>query len=629
MARQNFEIVIKAFDKTAKGLGSATRGIKAVAGAALNLKTALIGTAGIAGMGLLIKSSLNATDSLGKTARKIGVTTEALAKMRYAASLTGVQTATMDMALQRFTRRAAEAAKGTGEAKNALLELGVDAQKIIQMPLEEQMIELARGFETVGTDADKVRLAMKLFDSEGVALVNTLGVGADALIAMAKEADELGLALSGTAVKGVEDANDAFTKLGSLFKGVRDQTVSALAPALESLATFLTTKFQTAVKQSGGTVEQFATNMAIKILQAVEVVVTAVAKMANTIGRFFFEMEQKVNQFKADRAVSEVKRLQGELQTLQQVQPTLEQGFGLSFLESVKLFGMNVGKDLDSVNAAISERSSLIEENLFNIFHSGDGETPQWQDIIGIESFNEVMAQMYETLNQAPDVGQNFGDNFIGPLQENLATMSTAIQQQSLMAINGVMAQSQAMLGNLLSVTEKGSKAHKALFLISKGVAVAQAIIGAQIAGVNTLVAYTNLAAVTPPPANIGVLATGQSMAAAVTAMGYVNAAVIGATALKSYDGGGFTGRGARAGGVDGKGGFNAILHPNESIIDHTKGGAGGVVVNQTINVTTGVQQTVRAEIANLMPEIAESAQNAVLGAVVQGGGFADTLRRG
>lgn len=40
---------------------------------------------------------------------------------------------------------------------------------------------------------------------------------------------------------------------------------------------------------------------------------------------------------------------------------------------------------------------------------------------------------------------------------------------------------------------------------------------------------------------------------------------------LLSFDGGGHTGTGSRTGGVDGKGGFPAILHPNETVIDHTK----------------------------------------------------------
>ncbi len=38
----------------------------------------------------------------------------------------------------------------------------------------------------------------------------------------------------------------------------------------------------------------------------------------------------------------------------------------------------------------------------------------------------------------------------------------------------------------------------------------------------------------------------------------------------QNYEGGGYTGNGSRSGGVDGKGGFPAILHPFETVIDHT-----------------------------------------------------------
>ena len=56
-------------------------------------------------------------------------------------------------------------------------------------------------------------------------------------------------------------------------------------------------------------------------------------------------------------------------------------------------------------------------------------------------------------------------------------------------------------------------------------------------------------------------------------------------TAADSMEGGGFTGMGVRAGGIDGRGGFPAILHPNETVIDHTKGQAvGGATVNFNIN---------------------------------------------
>ena len=55
-------------------------------------------------------------------------------------------------------------------------------------------------------------------------------------------------------------------------------------------------------------------------------------------------------------------------------------------------------------------------------------------------------------------------------------------------------------------------------------------------------------------------------------------------SSLFNGDGGGYTGMGARAGGIDGKGGFPAILHPNETVIDHTKGQGMGTTVNFNIS---------------------------------------------
>lgn len=50
--------------------------------------------------------------------------------------------------------------------------------------------------------------------------------------------------------------------------------------------------------------------------------------------------------------------------------------------------------------------------------------------------------------------------------------------------------------------------------------------------------------------------------------------------------------------------------------------GGGGTTVVQNINISTGVSQTVRAEIAQLMPQIASSAKAAVLDAKQRGGTF-------
>lgn len=60
---------------------------------------------------------------------------------------------------------------------------------------------------------------------------------------------------------------------------------------------------------------------------------------------------------------------------------------------------------------------------------------------------------------------------------------------------------------------------------------------------------------------------------------------------------------------------------------NNAMGGGNGVTVVQNINVSTGVQQTVRAEIMTLMPQIANAAKSAVADAKLRGGSYAAALR--
>ena len=61
-------------------------------------------------------------------------------------------------------------------------------------------------------------------------------------------------------------------------------------------------------------------------------------------------------------------------------------------------------------------------------------------------------------------------------------------------------------------------------------------------------------------------------------------------------------------------------------VVPNDQLGGGGVTVVQNINVTTGVQQTVRAEIANLLPQISNAAKSAVADARMRGGGFSKAM---
>jgi hypothetical protein len=90
-----------------------------------------------------------------------------------------------------------------------------------------------------------------------------------------------------------------------------------------------------------------------------------------------------------------------------------------------------------------------------------------------------------------------------------------------------------------------------------------------------------------PAAALVSLATAGGNAAPAITGMATA-ANIARILAMQSFEGGGFTGYGARSGGMDGRGGFLAMLHPNESVIDHSKGGNGGVTIVNNITTEGG-----------------------------------------
>ncbi|MCA2455835.1 MULTISPECIES: hypothetical protein [Vibrio] len=200
---------------------------KATAGAAV---------AAAGSLALVYNQQAALIDQTAKFADRIGISTEALTQFRHASELTGVGAKNLDMSLQRMTRRIAEAATGSGEAAPALKQLGLDAQALGQMTPDQQLYTLADAFTQVESQSERVRLAFKLFDSEGVGMVNMLAGGSDGLRTMADEADRLGITLSRIDAAKVEMANDAMYKVGVTTTALKQEITTQLAPIVAALA---------------------------------------------------------------------------------------------------------------------------------------------------------------------------------------------------------------------------------------------------------------------------------------------------------------------------------------------------------------------------------------------------------
>lgn len=231
-----FKAANKSIIGLSKSVARASRMFTAVGAAGLTAGTA-IGTA-------MVKNSLSSVDALAKMSSRLGIATEDLIGLRHAAELSGVGITQLEIGLQRMTRRIAEAANGAGEAVGALGTLGLSAQTLSGMSPDKQFLAVADAMQQINGRSEQVRLTFKLFDSDGVGLLNTMNGGADAIRAAIKEAEELGLTFSNIDAAQIEAANDSVSKLQSAFSGLSNQITIGLAPAIDGIANASTNYFK-------------------------------------------------------------------------------------------------------------------------------------------------------------------------------------------------------------------------------------------------------------------------------------------------------------------------------------------------------------------------------------------------
>lgn len=212
----------------AGGIGKAL----AVATGGLTLLTgAIAGFVSVHG----ILEATDALDSLGDSATKIGIGTEALAGFRHAANLTGVSAESLDKALVKMQKNLSDAAAGGGKAAGALADLGLDAAALKSMGPEESFQAITQKIKEIPDAADQAAVSMEIFGKAGAELIPLIAESGE-LGERIKEASELGLGATQAQVAEVGRANDALDTMKSAFKGLFRTVAIALAPFVEDFA---------------------------------------------------------------------------------------------------------------------------------------------------------------------------------------------------------------------------------------------------------------------------------------------------------------------------------------------------------------------------------------------------------
>ena len=555
MAR-DVKLQITAHDKTAAAFNSLNKklgGLNKSIGASVTKIAkigAAFGAAGIAAGVALTKASMASVDALAKTSDRLGIATEKLAGLQHAASLAGVENKTLEKSLQNLAVGVSDAADGSGVAKDALIELGLSAGVLEKLPLDQQLNVVADAMQGVTNQADKVRIATELFGARGVSVLNMIGGGSENLTKMAAEADHLGIAINRVDAAKIELANDAVAQAKAVFTGLGNQLATSFSPLIMTVAD----NFRQAALDN----EDFG-SIGERVVGAL---LSGYGKFADAI--FFLQLGfagLKVKMLEMAKVV--VDRIDPVFTFIMDKYNKMASIFGMDLVDTGKMSAMSAGLT-ESIGAAIDNVSTMMSQPLPSV---------------GIQAtFDEIVASSRrmaeEIANNSPaKVMLDDANNNGGALVEKLTFLqeqaAAGTKKRKEFEMQSATAQTSHVLGELSSQFSGIASNNKKLFQLNKAFQIAQAIMQTYQGATLAMSSY-------PPPLSF-------VMAGAQVAAGLGQVAQIRA---QSFEGGGFTGRGARAGGLDGKGGQMHMLHPNETVIDHTKGQAGGITVINNIDAT-------------------------------------------
>jgi TP901 family phage tail tape measure protein len=193
--------------------------------------------AAAAGFALMVKNSIDAADELSKMSQKVGIATENLSKLNYAAELADVSTEELGASLAKLSKTVVDPTKDAQAAFDALGVSIKDSNGQVK-GTEQLLLELADAFQKFEDGPEKTAAAMAIFGKTGANLIPLLNGGSKAIREAGVELEKLGGVVSTKAGKAAEEFNDNLTTLKRASTGVANQLAEQLIPAMSSVTRY-------------------------------------------------------------------------------------------------------------------------------------------------------------------------------------------------------------------------------------------------------------------------------------------------------------------------------------------------------------------------------------------------------
>lgn len=590
---QDLSINIVAIDKTTAAFRSVSSGLGNISTSAgvLTSKIAAV-TAALSALGGVasVRSVINVADSLDELSARSGIAVETLSSLANTAKFAGVSQEELAGALVRLNKAIAEAASGSKEQVAAFNNLGVSFRNAdgSVRPVVEVLGDVANAFSGAETNAIKTQYAMALFGKSGADLIEFLDKGQIGIQEISNTIDE-------RFAKSAASFNDNLDLMGLRVQGFLGQK---LGPYLD----FINKQFDKiaevdkATKAWGGaagggrgfvnpdrvTPGQPKTSLkpltsgpsdaekeALKLLEDTRKAYESISDEINKL--IYGEDELLIIQFQRRNndatALEHYKALLAERRKLLNQDRELEEA----------------GKEADKYADEAAEKKKKLLEESKRLYE--ETRTPLENFNIEMARLDDLLAKGYinwDVYSRATLDALEKLDTFKDKGKDTFEELKDAMRGWGNEFTN-VMTDS--IMTGKFQFKDFANSIIRDLIRIQIQKSITDPIIKA---GTGFLDSWLNTAGAR---AMGGPVTSGQSY-------------LVGENGPEIFTPSG-----------------SGSITPNNQI------GGGGTTIVQNINVTTGVQQTVRAEIMTLMPQIAGAAKAAVADAKLRGGSYAAALR--
>ena len=546
-----------------KSASGAMGSLGSIIGAATGGVVALGAGLAAAGVASFTKNVIDAADNMRDLSQRTGVSVELLSKFQQQANMSGSNIEEVGKAMVKLGKNMYEAAQtGKGPAAEALKELGLSATDASGrlIPAGEQMLRISDRLSELPDGGRKGKLAMDLMGKGAATLIPTLNDGRGAIEGLNASFGK----------KFADDAaayNDSVGRLGETFQKFGVVLAKQFLPILQGTVNGLT--------DLGVGLRilnlPFAGDKAAEIKSIKQEIISLREERAK-FGRRNSTQPDNPEDDPVVKAVDVAKQKQEAFKAAID-QSNASYKLLTATIDATAQAVQRVGSLRDAtLNADIAVNNaakSILEYKL------GQAKTDA-QKIPILLQIKQIELENARLQKEALD-DQIYQETVIVDLKRQKAWQELRSAQAAL-ATAQAMKQETAKLQEQVNLMKVAANSADTEYKFQQKIA-AQKSRGAQASydaqrqvigfGINEL---RNQAANQP---------TGRFMnGAPVLSNGRTGMMVNG---VLTYAGGGYTGNAPRSGGLDGQGGFMAMLHPRETVIDHARTGAGGGVPNITI----------------------------------------------